>query len=290
MKSLQRLSLLILSAFAVIYLANCGGGGGGGTETVITPATQTFTATLTLAQEVPTPTAPVGATPSGTGSVTLDPITKALAGSFTTTNVVGAVNAHIHDGDIGVAGGVAVQLTETPAGSGTWVVPAGITLSDTQIARLRAGGYYVNVHTPLNPSGEIRGQLIPPGSTATAFKANLTLAQEVPDPTTPVGATPSGTGSVALDPVTKALTGSFATTNVVGAVNAHIHDGDIGVAGGVVVQLTETPAGSGIWVVAAGITLTDSQIAKLRAGSYYVNVHTPLNPSGEIRGQLLPSL
>jgi ABC-type phosphate transport system substrate-binding protein len=289
MKILTRLSLLILGVFAVLYaVASCGGGGGGGAVNVPASTAQTFTANLTLQQEVPTPTTPAGATPSGSGSVTLDPVTKVLTGSFTTTNVVSAVNAHIHDGDIGVAGPIIVPLTQNPAGSGIWEVPAGITLTDSQIAELRAGGYYVNVHTTLNPSGEIRAQLIPPGSAATVFNASLTLAQEEPTPTTPAGATPSGTGSVTLDPVTKVLTGSFTTTNVVSAVNAHIHDGDIGVAGPIIVPLTQNPAGSGIWVVPAGITLTDSQIAELRAGGYYVNVHTTLNPSGEIRSQLIP--
>jgi hypothetical protein len=211
-----------------------------------------------------------------------------LTGSFTTTNVVGATLAHIHDGDIGVQGGVVVPLTQTPAGSGIWTVAAGTTLTDPQIVQLRAGGYYVNVHTALNGDGEIRGQLIPPGSTATLFNAALTLVQEVPVPTTPVGAAPSGSGSVTLDPVAKTLTGSFTTTNVVGATLAHIHDGDIGVQGGVVVPLTQTPAGSGIWVVPAGTTLTDAQITRLRASGYYVNIHTALNGDGEIRGQLLP--
>jgi hypothetical protein len=286
-RMLRRLSLAVLSAFAVIYVASCGGGGGGGAPAT-TPITETFTATLTLAQEVPAPTIPAGATPSGSGSVTLDLTTKVFTGSFTTTNVVSANLAHIHDGDIGVAGPVVVPLTQTPAGSGIWVVPAGTTLTDAQIVRLRAGGYYVNVHTTLNPEGEIRGQLIPPGSAATVFNATLTLAQEVPAPTIPAGATPSGSGSVTLDPVTKTLTGSFTTTNVVSANLAHIHDGDISVAGPVIVPLTQTPAGSGTWVVPAGTVLTDAQIARLRAGGYYVNVHTTLNPQGEIRGQLLP--
>jgi len=285
MRVLRRLSLAVLSAFAVIYVASCGGGGG---TTVTAPTTETFTATLTLAAEVPAPSTPVGATPSGSGTVTLDLTTKVLTGSFTTTNVVSANLAHIHDGNIGVAGAIVVPLTQTPAGSGIWVVSAGTILTDPQIARLRAGGYYVNVHTTLNAQGEIRGQLIPPGSTATLFNAALTLVQEVPVPAIPVGATPSGSGSVTLDPVAKTLTGSFTTTNVVGANLAHIHDGDIGVAGAVVVPLTQTPAGSGIWVVPAGTTLTDAQIARLRAGGYYVNVHTTLNAQGEIRGQLLP--
>jgi hypothetical protein len=154
MRLFKGLSLVVLSLFAVVYLTNCGGGGGGGTS-----GTETFTATLNLAQEVPAPVTPA-VTPSGSGSATLDTATKVLTGSFTTTNVTSATAAHIHDGDTGVAGPVVIPLTQTPAGSGTWVVPA-TTLTDAQIARLRASGYYVNVHTALNATGEIRGQLHP---------------------------------------------------------------------------------------------------------------------------------
>ena len=33
-------------------------------------------------------------------------------------------------------------------------------------------------------------------------------------------------------------------------------------------------------------TLTHAQVAKIEAGSAYVNVHTQKNPGGEIRGQV----
>ncbi|HXE97969.1 MAG TPA: CHRD domain-containing protein, partial [Dongiaceae bacterium] len=71
-------------------------------------------------------------------------------------------------------------------------VPANTVLTDAQIARLQAGGYYVNVHTALNPSGEIRGQLNPDSIIANKFDASLNLTQEVPTPTTPAGATMGG--------------------------------------------------------------------------------------------------
>lgn len=160
MRALRRLLLVVLSAFATLFLISCGDGGGGGTV-VSTLATETFFTTLTLTQEVPPPTIPVGATPGGSGTATLNTATKVLTGSFATTNVANVLFAHIHDGDFGVAGPVVIPLAESPAGSGIWVVPAGTILTDLQIARLRGGGYYVNIHTALNPSGEIRGQLFP---------------------------------------------------------------------------------------------------------------------------------
>ncbi|KAF0217009.1 MAG: hypothetical protein FD174_3458 [Geobacteraceae bacterium] len=160
MRVLRRLTWVVLSAFALFYLTSCGDGGGGGTVAT-TLVSQSFTTTITLAQEVPPPITPVGVIPGGNGRVTLDPATNVLTGSFTTTSVANATFAHIHDGNFGVAGPVVVPLTQSPVGSGIWVVPAGTILTTPQVARLRAGGYYVNIHTTLNPTGEIRGQLIP---------------------------------------------------------------------------------------------------------------------------------
>jgi len=165
MKILKKFSIVITLLATVMLVVSCGGGGGGGSVT--------------------------STAPSGSGSVTLDPVTKVISGSFTTTHVVNATLAHIHDGNIGVAGPVVVALQQSTPG--TWMVPANSVLTDAQIARLQAGGYYVNVHTALNPSGEIRGQLNPDSVTANKFDATLNLAQEVPTPTTPV-ATSSGTG------------------------------------------------------------------------------------------------
>jgi hypothetical protein len=36
-------------------------------------------------------------------------------------------------------------------------------------------------------------------------------------------------------------------------------------------------------------TLTDAQAADLMAGMWYANIHTPANPGGEVRGQVLKS-
>lgn len=144
MMLLRRLLFAVSIVLSGLFLGSCGGGSDG------TPAagTVTFDAALTLAQEVPTPNTPAGAAPSGNGSVILNLSTKTLSGTITTTNVANAVAAHIHDGDIGVAGGIVIGLEQSPPGSGTWVVPATArALTDAEVVRLRAGGYYVNVHT-----------------------------------------------------------------------------------------------------------------------------------------------
>ncbi len=158
MRTLNKISIIVVLLLSVIYLGSCGSSGGG----------------------------TVAINPTGTGSITLDPVAKTVTGSFVTTNVVNATASHIHDGNVGVAGPVVVPLTQSTPG--TWSVPVtAAPLTDAQILRLQAGGYYVNVHTALNPAGEIRGQLVA-GATPNVFTANLTLPQEVPAPIIPAGA------------------------------------------------------------------------------------------------------
>lgn len=164
MRILNKISIIGLLLSAVFYIGACGSSGNG-TSTI---------------------------NPSGSGSVTLDPVTKVLTGSFTTLNIASGVAggvtypiAHIHDGDVGATGPIVVPLVQSAPG--TWTVPATV-LTDLQIESLRAGDNYVNVHTALNPDGEIRGQLGPASATGTVFTATLTLAAEVPPPTLPVGA------------------------------------------------------------------------------------------------------
>lgn len=162
MRVLNKISIIGLLLSAVFFLGACGDGSSN---------------------------SPAAVNPTGSGSVTLDATTKIITGSFTTTNITGTA-AHIHDGNVGVPGPVVVPLTQTTPG--TWTVAANTVLTDAQILRLQGGGYYVNIHTTLNPAGEIRGQLVVSGTNPNLFNATITLAQEVPTPTTPT--TPGGSG------------------------------------------------------------------------------------------------
>ena len=119
---------------------------------------QPFTATLTGAQEVPS------VTTDGTGSATLffDPTTNALTWSLTFASLTGpATGAHVHgpaaagsNADIQVDIGAVSGLTSPLAGTAT--------LTDAQASDLLAGLLYLNIHTDLNPGGEIRGQVLSP--------------------------------------------------------------------------------------------------------------------------------
>lgn len=146
----------LIAMVGILVLTACGGGDGGGTAA---STTVTKTATLTLAAEVPAAIAPQAADViGGTATVALDTVTSAITGTMTITGDTGRVTAaHIHDGDVGVSGPVVIPLQNN--GNGIWVVPAGSVLTAAQAARFTAGGYYLNAHTTLNATGEIRGQI-----------------------------------------------------------------------------------------------------------------------------------
>lgn len=234
------------------------------------PATSNIFSTLMSSdQEVPA----TSSTATGYGTIVLDPVAKTISGVLVTNGIVGTA-AHIHEGAPGVAGPVIIPLTGGPT---VWTVPAGTVVTDDQIAKLKAGAYYLNAHTAGAPGGEIRGQL-----TQQLRFAALSGANVVPAVTTTV----SGTGVLALDPVTSQIRGFVKTTGITGT-EAHIHEAVAGEAGAVNIPLTETPAGSGFWIVPAGQTLTAPQVALFNAGSLYFSIHSTANPGGEIRGPIV---
>jgi hypothetical protein len=109
--------------------------------------------TLSGSEEVP----PVATSASGSGTITIA-ADKSVSGSVTTTGL-GGVAAHIHTGARGKNGPISVPMVKT--GDNVWSLPAGAKLTDAQYEAFKAGDLYVNVHTPANKGGEIRGQLRP---------------------------------------------------------------------------------------------------------------------------------
>jgi hypothetical protein len=231
---------------------------------------QVFFATLTGAQETP----PVTTAASGVGRFVFDPETRSLTGSVTTTGITGNV-AHLHAGAVGVAAPVAIPMTGGPS---AWIIPADTLLTPEQVVTLVNGGFYANVHSTANPGGEIRGQMFTPLRTATLAGAN-----ETPSVTTSA----TGTCAFFVNPFNKGVAGRTETTGI-NATAAHAHRAASGVAGPVVIPQTSPSAG--VWVTAAGLTISDDLLASFMKGDLYCNVHSAANPGGEIRGQLVPAL
>ncbi len=119
--------------------------------------------------------------------------------------------------------------------------------------------------------------------------ANLKARSEVPKPT---GARPGVTGTFTGTAVELAndnarLTWRLSYSKLTGrAVAAHIHTGRVGKAGNVMVPLCG-PCRNG---KKGAVTITHAQLNTIRAGRAYVNIHTPKNPAGEIRGQVKASV
>ena len=102
-----------------------------------------------------TPPVTTSATAAGTLVVGDD---KSVRGTVKSTGLDGNV-AHIHTGAKGKAGPPIITLDKGP--DGTWVVPAGATLTDDQFKAFKAGELYVNIHSEAHKGGEIRGQMTP---------------------------------------------------------------------------------------------------------------------------------
>lgn len=114
------------------------------------------------------------------------------------------------------------------------------------------------------------------------FAADLDGTSEVPGPGDPDG---SGSATVTVNRGQGEVCWWVEVRGIEQATAAHIHVGDAGVAGPVVVGLTP-PGSDG---TSTGCATVERDLAKAIGKdpwSYYVNVHTPTYPAGALRGQL----
>ena len=114
-------------------------------------------ATLTGgAEEVPGPGDPDGA---GLFEARVNPGTERICYTITASSIEAATAAHIHQGAVGVAGGVVLTL-DTPDGDDDdsedcQDIDRGLAQQLIQNPQ----NYYVNIHNAAFPAGAIRGQL-----------------------------------------------------------------------------------------------------------------------------------
>lgn len=254
-----------------------------------------FTASLNAAQEVPAPMLPMDARPTGTAVMTLRGNATdgfELKYDVTVTGLSGPIRAgHFHNGPVGMAGGVVRGITfNGNNASGVWKTSDAQSLTPALVQALFDGEIYLNVHTAMNPAGEIRGQVWP----TLTFVAHLDTAQEVPAPM--VMGDPAGTAYLTLRGLSDGRVGlSFDLTvdGLSGSIGAaHFHNGPPGMAGPVVRSIASdfggTNTASGTWN--SGVQtqpLTPALLKELIRGNIYLNVHTAMNPAGEIRGQVV---
>lgn len=139
-----------LAAFVLLFLATSQGVARGDAH---------FTARMDGAQETPAVVTPA----HGTATATLT--SAGLQIIVTVEGLSGPItDAHIHNGQPGVAGPVVRPLLAAFGGGTTaadqWTAADPSPLTPALITALMSGGLYVNVHTAANPAGEIRGQVV----------------------------------------------------------------------------------------------------------------------------------
>ncbi len=114
-------------------------------------------------------------------------------------------------------------------------------------------------------------------------RAALTLGAEVPKPKGAAGGRGTFTGTYVESKTGATLRWKLIFSHLSGkAIAAHIHAGKPGVAGPVIVPLCG-PCRNG---QTGTMHITKATVAALEGHRAYVNVHTPKNAAGEIRGQV----
>jgi len=126
--------------------------------TSIPPAPERFVAVLSGANE-PTPT-----TTAAQGLATITVNGNVLSYRVELSNIDSAFLAHIHHNVAGLNGPVRVNLYVPPLVAtdvhfSGLLIEDTVTVADSILTFMRGGAGYVNMHTKLNPGGEIRGQL-----------------------------------------------------------------------------------------------------------------------------------
>jgi hypothetical protein len=140
----------------------------------------------------------------------------------------------------------------------------------------------VNVHTAVNPEGEIRGQLntfAPPAD----FNAVMLGMNEVPPVDTPA----TGVARFQLNSSMNMLQYEVLVSDIISITAAHIHPGAPGQNGPPKIPLYPGGDTFGPGDPLTGTAELDAQdLLDLLTGYLYINVHTSANPGGEIRGQI----
>ena len=209
---------------------------------------------------------------------------------------VGDSAAHIHLGAPGANGAVIFELKISASSdnkSGVFKAHKNVfKLTEAQRDTLKAGNYYVNIHTVQYQSGEIRAQFLPKMDECKQFLVVLSGANEVP--TNESEAT--GTLIATLNCDRLVLSGTFSglgseLLSVAGSAG-HIHQAVAGQTGPVVFPLTIVPdednLGGSLLRADNKFKLSRAQRKTLKNEGFYVNIHTVDFPNGEIRAQLVP--
>ena len=271
-----------------------------------------FSAFLTGAEEVRSDGG-MGVAAEGAGATTflISRDGKSVSYKIKISKITDLIFAHIHVGEFGVNGPVAITLIprgEIAPGPLTGFEYEGtFTASDLEgnfrneslsdlIKLMENGQTYVNVHSAEFPAGELRGQIsvVRPNDNGN-YTTQLTGDQEVPS----VNTRARGVGIFKFNNDNTAVSFKINVAQLEDVLFAHIHLARRGSNGPVIVTLKADRINGRVNGVYAEGNITQESLqgllmggdvyilrAAFRAGYAYVNVHTDDFPAGELRGQL----
>lgn len=226
----------------------------------------------------------------GAAWISLNPSLDTLWYDVQATGMTGAITgAHIHDGAEGTDGNVLVSLTENINGNRISGMVTGSVITSTLVQKLLMGETYINLHTSANAGGEIRGQVY--RLAREGYNFNLDSRQEVPVDFSLA----MGSGMVSID---RDMTNAHFMMVVDGlsgsATAAHFHKASPGSNGGVVFNLSsffslsaKGDAAHGYWKSTDATPFTEANAMQFWMDSIYVNIHTLIKPTGEVRGNVM---
>jgi hypothetical protein len=141
--------------------------------------TSQWGAALSGANEVPANTSAA----RGTFTATIDEAANTIQWSLSVPAITNATAAHLHTGQAGTNGPIALNLFAAPAGSPAQAVNVSGSSKGSDlvgplqgnfqefIRAVKGGTIYVNVHTTGNPGGEIRAQVVTASAVTAASPA-----------------------------------------------------------------------------------------------------------------------
>jgi hypothetical protein len=258
------------------------------------PSVTTFkAAVLSGRQEVP----PVDTTATGNASVSINTRRTEVTVTVDVTGLTDITEAHLHFGPPGSDGPIIFPLAMSSFTSPLIVtltqadyLPAvNATTFDAGLVAIEQGNTYVNVHTAAHPDGEIRGQVGP-----VSLSTTLTGLDVVPS----VSTIATGTLGVTLSPDQTSMTIVLNQTELGPATGAQINVGAFGQNGPIIFPLAgsfyQTPLNTTMTsttlvpATTSGVSTFNDAVDMMLSGNTYASVNTAANPSGAIRGQILP--
>ena len=247
----------------------------------------TFDTWLNGAQEVP----PAVNASLGLASVSISPDFTEINYRIIATQLSGAITgAHFHNAQLGEAGDVVLNLSDNINGNEIMGTASGMDVTDELINQLLTGQIYLNLHSAGFPGGEMRGQLFRLARDGYGYDICTNQETSVVDVPTATGA-----GMASIDRNRSNAHVMIVASGLSGDISgAHIHEGITGVDGPVIYNLTDKFSNGGMFTYWGAndpdVEFTTAIAEIMQAERTYVNIHTNLNPGGEIRGQIVKVL